>query len=99
MAFVCTGMPVEMRDTLYDRLKASLDNIPIFQHRLLSQGEDRPFETLHFSWWNRYGVSVSPSPIFDLELMIMMAYARVNQPLMTYILSSLLRLKAGDLST
>jgi len=61
MAFICNAMPDAMRETLYDRLKASFDNLDIFQSQLPSstnQRDDR-FETVHFSWWNRYGVSVN----------------------------------------
>ena len=60
MAFVCNAMPKVMRETLYDRLKASFGNDDIFESRLPSSVEERDerFQTVHFSWWNRYGVSV-----------------------------------------
>ena len=59
-AFVCNAMPKVMRETLYDRLKASFGNDDIFESRLPSSVEERDerFQTVHFSWWNRYGVSV-----------------------------------------
>lgn len=62
MAFVCNAMPDVMRDTLYERLKASFDDIDIFESRLPTSGDDQRddrFQTVHFSWWNRYGASVS----------------------------------------
>ena len=61
MAFVCNAMPDTMRETLYDRLKASFDDINIFENRLPSSNIERDdrFQTVHFSWWNRYRSSVS----------------------------------------
>ncbi|KAG2035959.1 hypothetical protein BDR03DRAFT_1012081 [Suillus americanus] len=64
MAFVCNTMLDAMRETLYDRLKASFDNLDIFQSRLPSSTHERDdrFETVHFSWWNCYGVSGEAAP-------------------------------------
>jgi len=61
MAFVCNAMPDTMRETLYDRLKASFDDVNIFENRLPSSNNQRDdrFQAVHFSWWNRYGSSVS----------------------------------------
>lgn len=61
MAFVCNAMPDSMRETLYDRLKASFDDVNIFKNRLPSSNNQRDerFLTMHFCWWNRYGSSVS----------------------------------------
>jgi len=60
MAFICNGMPDGMREMLYERFKCSFDDLDIFESRLPSTGDERDdrFQTVHFSWWNRYGVSV-----------------------------------------
>ena len=65
MAFICPSMPEEMRRTLYPKLKGCFNGVDVFKKRTAgSEGDtdedelEHPFSNIHFSWWNRYGVSV-----------------------------------------
>jgi hypothetical protein len=55
-------MPDAMRRSLFPKLKGCLNGVEIFENRAADlEDEDeleRPFFNFHFSWWNRYGVSV-----------------------------------------
>jgi hypothetical protein len=55
-------MPDDMRRSLFPKLKGCFNGVAIFEDRtpdLEDQEElEHPFFNVHFSWWNRYGVSV-----------------------------------------
>ena len=56
MAFICTAMPEAMKKSLFARLIASVGR----QECIINVGdEDKPFECIHFSWYNRYTPKVS----------------------------------------
>jgi hypothetical protein len=62
MAFICPSMPDDMRKTLFAKLKGCFNGVAILEDRTSDlEDEDElehPFFNAHFSWWNRYGVSV-----------------------------------------
>src|SRR5882757_2192196 len=73
MVFICNSMPPLMRDTLFLLLKSAFDFLEVFKNRtvlsisqetqdpeaVLQSEANEPFCCIHFSYWNRYGLSVS----------------------------------------
>lgn len=94
MAFVCHAMPKVMRETLYESLKASFGNDDIFESRLPFSVEERDerFYAVHFSLWNRYGVSVQCLSLLPGTLMKLTGSYRATQLLKMSILTSLVLL-------
>lgn len=55
-------MPDYLRRSLFAKLKGCFNGVAIFENRTSDlEDEDElehPFFNAHFSWWNRFGVSV-----------------------------------------
>ncbi|KAG2105872.1 uncharacterized protein F5147DRAFT_775184 [Suillus discolor] len=76
MVFICNFMPPSMRDTLFPLLKSAFDCLEVFKNRtmlsisqetqdpeaVLQSEANEPFRCIHFSHWNRYGLSGNTAP-------------------------------------
>ncbi|KAG1735957.1 uncharacterized protein EDB91DRAFT_1015905, partial [Suillus paluster] len=76
MVFICNFMPPSMRDMLFPLLKSAFDCLEVFTNRtvlsisqetqdpeaVLQSEANEPFRCIHFSHWNRYGLSGNMAP-------------------------------------
>lgn len=59
LASVCTSMPEAMKCSLAERFAACFHSDPLQHRNTASDPLEMPYETLHFSWYNRHCTRVS----------------------------------------
>lgn len=60
MSLILPDLPTILRETLMDSIKLAFENT-VVEGDSESEAEFFRFLTLHFSWYNRYTVQVSPT--------------------------------------
>ncbi|KAG1791170.1 uncharacterized protein HD556DRAFT_1200384, partial [Suillus plorans] len=61
MAFICSAMPANMRETLHENLIACFDGIPSLTYYTPAD-HGQAFTCAHFSWYNRYATQGEGAP-------------------------------------
>ena len=56
-------MPMDMKSTLTERFVACFESNPLYARIEASDPLELPYETLHFSWYNRHCTQVSLSEL------------------------------------
>lgn len=60
MACICTSMPDGMKKNLTERLVSCFKSNPLTARSTANDPLTVPYETLHFSWYNRHCTKVRP---------------------------------------
>ncbi|KAI0721752.1 hypothetical protein C8Q72DRAFT_787759, partial [Fomitopsis betulina] len=70
LASVCTSMPMDMKCTLTERFVACFESDPLYTRIEASDPLEQPYETLHFSWYNRHCTQGHDAPQDTLPRMM-----------------------------